>query len=88
MRANRSKRKTQELTEHLLKAVRQDSPSWLGHTKGACAIDYALIQGATEAELMAIRKTFKNHIAALRKKHSLTIEVVDGVYRFSDRQVP
>lgn len=87
MTANRNKDSDRLATErvlrlagHALAAELNRIPNWLDHRAKTAQLDKALANGATMAELKAIRGAVRHHLDHLRKEHGLTI-IEDGDVR-------
>lgn len=57
--------------------------SWLRHSGGAGAIDFALIKGASMPELSQYRGAVGRHLRHLQKDHGVKITRLDGKYRIA-----
>jgi predicted restriction endonuclease len=58
--------------------------SWLRHSGGAGAVDFALIKGASMLELSQYRGAVGRHLRHLKKDHGVEIIRVDGKYRIAN----
>jgi hypothetical protein len=65
-----------------------ERPNWLGHgrmsnqSKGA-DVDAALLIGATDVQLDALRPSWRAHVHHLRERHEIFVIYQSGLYRFA-----
>lgn len=60
-----------------------ERPNWLGHSRTNADVDAALLLGATDAQLRALRSSWRSHKRHLLEKHGLFVANHGGLFRFA-----